>query len=76
MGATTTSRTPHANARRLARQARVQAIRDGALVRRKLGQGAIHERLSDGLHVVIYRGRRFTGPAVDAAIQAAREGGE
>ena len=59
--------------RRRARQQRVQAIVDGAHVRRALSQGALYEHV-DGQHVVTYRGQRFRGPSVDAAIAAAREG--
>jgi len=77
----TTPTTPFAPARRptgvrqTRRRARVQLIRDGARVRRALGQDALHERV-DGEHIVVYRGRRFRGPSIDAAIRVAREGGK
>ena len=58
------------------RRIRIQNIVDGAAVREHLGQDALHERLPDGSHEVVFRGQRFTAPTVDAAIAAAREGGE
>jgi len=71
---TRTSTTPiTCDGRQARRRARIQAIRDGARVRRALSQGALHECV-DGLHVVTYRGHRYVGATVDAAIRAAREG--
>jgi len=55
----------------LARQGSI--IRDGARVRRALSQGTLYEYAGDQ-HVVTYRGRRFRGPTIDAAIRAATEG--
>ena len=54
------------------RAARVQAIRDGARVRRALGQAALHELLPDGQHKVVVRGQVYVGATVEEAIQKAR----
>jgi hypothetical protein len=50
-----------------ARQLRVQAIRNGALVRARLGQAAIY-RFDGGRHVVIVCGVVTSGDTPDAAI--------
>jgi hypothetical protein len=58
-------------ARRREREARVSAIRDGARVRRALGEAAGYQRDGDE-HIVTWRGRRVRGATVDAAVAAAR----
>ena len=77
MSTTTPASTPPAaiDGRQARRQARVQAIRDGARVRQALGQGALHDHV-DGEHVVVCQGERYIGHTIDAAIRVAREGGE
>ena len=54
------------------RRARAQAIRDAARARQAVGQGVAHE-LVDGQHTITYRGKRYAGQTIDAAIAAARE---
>lgn len=61
------------NTRNTDRAARIQAIRDGAAVRHALGQAALHERLPDGQHKIILRGRVSVGATVQEAIDAAKE---
>lgn len=73
MSTTTTSTTPRGNARQRARAERVRQIRDGARVRQELSQGTLYE-FAGGEHIVIFRGERYRGPTIDAAIQAAQTG--
>ncbi|MFH1918786.1 MAG: hypothetical protein ABIP48_02720 [Planctomycetota bacterium] len=63
--------TPCVNADRAAR---IQAITDAARVREHLGQAALHRRLPGGEHEIIFRGRRFTGTTLEAAVDQARAG--
>ncbi|MFH1922714.1 MAG: hypothetical protein ABIP48_22855 [Planctomycetota bacterium] len=72
-GTTTRSATAAGNGR-ATRAERIREIVDAAHVRQHLGQGVLYCRLADGQHVVIFRGERFVGATVDAAIAAAREG--
>ena len=58
-----------------ARAGRIQAIRAGAAVRRRLGQAAIHRRRPDGRHEVVLHGKVYRDVALSAAIDAAQEGG-
>ena len=60
--------------RSAARRARVEAIRDAARVRRELSQAALHRRLDDGRHEVIFGGQRFVGQTVSEAIRLANRG--
>ena len=55
-----------------ARAARIEQIRDAALVRVALGQAAIYRRLDDGRHQVAIRGKTTVGATLDEAIDQAR----
>ena len=63
---------PPTTEREAARRARVEAIRDGARVRRALSQGALHE-FTGGVHTITWQGERYHGATVDDAIRAAQE---
>jgi len=65
-----TERRRRARAAR-ARQRRVQAIVDAARVREALGEAALHQ-VARGGHVVTWRGERFRGASLAAAISAAK----
>lgn len=54
------------------RAERIEAIRDAAEVRARLGQGAQYRRLPDGSHEIIFRGRIFIQPTLDVAIAEAK----
>jgi len=69
----TTPQSLPSPARSADRRERAQAIRDGALVRESLGQGAQHEMV-DGEHTITWRGERYRGATVEEVIRAAREG--
>ena len=69
---TPTRQTPPTTDREAARRARVEAIRFGARVRDRLGQGA-HHKIVDGVHVVTWQGERFIGQTIDEVIKAAQE---
>jgi hypothetical protein len=58
--------------RAAAKAERVAAIREAARVRRCLGQGALHRRVRSGQHEITWRGRRYVGTTLEAAIAAAR----
>jgi len=58
------------------REARIEAIRQGAIVRSALGQAAIHRRFPDGRHEVIVRGQVHVGASLYLAIDIAREEAE
>lgn len=62
-----------ATARQGARARRVQAIRDGALARERLGQAAVF-RFDGGKFVVVFRGEVFSGATLEEAIAAAQGG--
>jgi len=63
----------------LTRRARVEAIRDGAIVREALGLAARHSRTKSGQHVVSWfdqsagRPRTSTGPTLAEAIAGAEK---
>ena len=57
------------------RRARIDAIRDGALVREQLGQSALHKRLPNGSHQIIVGGRVFRAATLAEVVEAARAGG-
>ncbi len=59
--------------REAARRARVQLIRDGAIVRQAFGQRATHRLLPDRRHEISIRGRTATGDTLQGAIDQARE---
>ena len=54
-----------------ARAARIASIRDAALVRREIGQGAVYRRLATGEHVVTIDGRIIVAHDLQAAIKVA-----
>ena len=62
-----------------ARDLRVQAIRDGALVRARLSQAALY-RFDGGRHIVIVRGMVSSGDTLEGAIaemlDRQRDGGQ
>ena len=53
-----------------AREARIAAIRNGALVRARLGQAALY-RFDGGRHVVTVRGVVYSGATLAVAIEEA-----
>ena len=52
------------------RQARIDAIRDAAITRSRLGHAAQHRWLDDGRHEVTFNGQTFAADTLEAAIQA------
>jgi hypothetical protein len=69
---TTTSTPTVSTQREAARRARVAAIRNGAIVRQRLGIRAGYRLLDDGEHQVSIDGRTFTGDTLEQAIRRAR----
>ena len=56
-----------------ARQARIELMRDGAIVRAALGQAAGYVRLPDGSHQITLRGgRAFVAGTLEEVIELAR----
>jgi hypothetical protein len=56
----------------VARRARVEAIRSGAITRQALGITATYQKLPDGRHQVKIRGRTAVGKTVQDAIAELR----
>jgi len=55
-----------------ARRDRLAAIRDAAIVARRVGISAMYRRLPDGRHAITHRGQSWEGDTLDEAIAAAR----
>jgi hypothetical protein len=70
---TTAASTFDATARRAARAARVEAIRNGARVRNALGEAALYQQLDDR-HEIVFRGERFRGATLEEVITKAKPG--
>ena len=68
---TTATRIQSPVPRHEAQRKRVQAIRDGARVRKALGQAALYRARPGGAHEVTWRGQVFTADTVDEAIDEA-----
>jgi hypothetical protein len=69
----TTNSKPIVNAEReAARRARVEAIKNSALVWQRLGIRAGYRRTADGRHSITLDGRTFTAGTVEQAISRAR----
>ena len=69
----TPARSPASGVRLARRRARVLLIRNGATVRSALGQSAAYE-FTNGEHVIVFNGQRFTGESLAEAISAAKTG--